>query len=51
MSFKILLVEDDFDLNETIKEYLEEYYEVHSVFDGEEALKCSYEKKIRFNNS
>ncbi len=45
MSFKILLVEDDFDLNETIKEYLEEYYEVHSVFDGEEALKCTYEKK------
>jgi len=44
MSFRILLVEDDFDLNETIKEYLENFYEVESVFDGEEALNKIYEK-------
>jgi len=42
MSFRILLVEDDFDLNETIEEYLENFYEVESVFDGEEALKKIY---------
>lgn len=44
MGFKILLVEDDFDLNETIKEYLEDFYEVKSVFDGEEATEEAYEK-------
>ncbi|WP_024788256.1 MULTISPECIES: response regulator transcription factor [unclassified Lebetimonas] len=40
---KILLVEDDIDLNETIKEYLQNFYEIDSVFDGEEALKKAYE--------
>ncbi len=40
---KILLVEDDFDLNETIKEFLENFYDVEVVFDGEEALKKAYE--------
>jgi DNA-binding response OmpR family regulator len=40
---KILLVEDDIDLNETIKEYLQNYYEIESAFDGEEALKKAYE--------
>jgi two-component system OmpR family response regulator len=40
---KILLVEDDIDLNETIKEYLQNYYEIESVFNGEEALKKAYE--------
>jgi DNA-binding response OmpR family regulator len=40
---KILLVEDDIDLNKTIKEYLQNYYEIESVFDGEEALKKAYE--------
>jgi len=44
MSFKILLVEDDIDLNETIKEYLENFYEVTSVFDGVEAINIAYEK-------
>ncbi|GAB6045131.1 two-component system response regulator DccR [Caminibacter profundus] len=41
---KVLLVEDDIDLNETIKEYLEDFFEVTSVFDGEEAIKEAYEK-------
>jgi len=44
MSFKILLVEDDIDLNETVKEYLEDFYEVESVFDGGEVLNRVYEK-------
>ena len=43
MSFKVLLVEDDFDLNETVKEFLENFYEVDVAFDGEEALKKVYE--------
>ncbi len=46
MSFKILLVEDDFDLNETIKEFLENFYDVEVVFDGEEALNKTYEKNF-----
>ena len=46
MSFKILLVEDDFDLNETIKEFLENFYEVDSVFDGEEAINRAYENNF-----
>ncbi|WP_456470312.1 response regulator transcription factor [Caminibacter sp.] len=40
---KVLLVEDDFDLNETVKEYLENFYEVEFVFDGEEAVNRAYE--------
>ena len=40
---KVLLVEDDFDLNETVKEYLENFYELESVFDGEEAVNKAYE--------
>jgi len=44
MSFKILLVEDDIDLNETVKEYLEVFYEIESVFDGIEALNKVYNK-------
>jgi DNA-binding response OmpR family regulator len=32
---KILVVEDDIDLNETIKEYLQNYYEIESAFAGE----------------
>ncbi len=46
MSFKILLVEDDFDLNETIKEFLENFYDIDIAFDGEEALKKAYEEKF-----
>ncbi len=41
---KLLLVEDDIDLNETIKEYLENFYEVVTLFDGEEAINEVYEK-------
>jgi len=43
---KILLVEDDFDLNETVKEFLESFYEVESVFDGEEAINRAYENNF-----
>ena len=43
---KIFLVEDDIYLNETIKEFLENYYEVESVFDGEEAINKAYEKNF-----
>ncbi|EDM23595.1 response regulator transcription factor [Caminibacter mediatlanticus TB-2] len=43
---KILLVEDDIDLNETIKEFLEDKYKVISVFDGEEAVNKAYEEDI-----
>ena len=46
MSFKILLVEDDFDLNETIKEFLENFYEIEVAFDGEEAINKAYEKNF-----
>ena len=43
---RILLVEDDFDLNETIKEFLENFYDVEVVFDGEEALNKAYEENF-----
>ncbi|MEO1927481.1 MAG: response regulator transcription factor [Nautiliaceae bacterium] len=44
MKRKILVVEDDISLNETIKEFLEfSGFEVKSVYDGEEALKEAYE--------
>jgi len=43
---KIFLVEDDIDLNETVKEFLENYYEVESVFDGVEAINKAYEKNF-----
>jgi DNA-binding response OmpR family regulator len=39
----ILIVEDDIDLNETISEYLEKFYNIHTAFDGEEALNKVYE--------
>ena len=41
---KVLLVEDDIDLNETVREFLENFYKVDSVKDGEEALNKAYEK-------
>ncbi len=45
MAQKILLLEDDVTLNETVTEYLEENgYEVLSVYDGEEAMNLMYEK-------
>lgn len=43
---KILLLEDDANLNETVTEFLEEQgYEVVSVFDGFEAQERLYESK------
>ena len=43
---KILLLEDDANLNETVTEFLEEQgYEVLSVFDGFEAQEKLYESK------
>lgn len=44
MKTKLLLLEDDLTLNETIVEYFEEQdYEVVAVYDGEEALSAIYE--------
>jgi len=44
---KILLLEDDANLNETVTEFLEEQgYEVVSVFDGYEAQEKLYETKF-----
>ena len=44
MQGKILLLEDDINLNDTIAEYLEdEGFEVEQVFDGEKALERIYE--------
>lgn len=44
---KILLLEDDANLNETVTEFLEEEgYEVVSVFDGYEAQEKLYETKF-----
>ncbi len=44
---KILLLEDDTLLNEIIEEFLEELgHEVHSTFDGEEALEAVYENSF-----
>ena len=43
---KILLLEDDANLNETVTEFLEEQgYEVVSVYDGHEAQEKLYESK------
>ena len=42
---KILLVEDDIDLNETIKEFLEDKYKIISVFMVKKLL-IKYMKKI-----
>ncbi|NPA11430.1 MAG: response regulator transcription factor [Epsilonproteobacteria bacterium] len=41
---RILVVEDDIDLNETIKDFLQKDYEIISAFDGEEALQKAYEE-------
>jgi len=44
---KLLLLEDESALNETITEYLEEQgYEVVPVFDGEEAEEKLYETSL-----
>ena len=43
---KILLLEDDVNLNETVTEFLEEHgFEVVSVYDGDEAQEKLYESK------
>ncbi len=47
MGSKILLLEDDVTLNETVAEYLEDNgYDVKGVYDGEEALNLMYEKSF-----
>lgn len=47
MKSKILLLEDDANLNETVSEFLEdEGYEVNSVYDGNEAEERLYESKF-----
>ena len=46
MKRKILIVEDDTILNETLKDFLEEFYEVVSVFDGESAVDKAYESNF-----
>ena len=44
MKSKILLLEDDLNLSETVSEYLEDKgFEVVCVYDGEEALISIYE--------
>ena len=42
----ILIVEDDKDLNETLTQFLSDFYEIESVFDGEEAVRLVYEKNF-----
>ena len=45
MRAKILLLEDDLTLNETIEEFLQENdYDVYPVYDGEKAQELMYEK-------
>jgi DNA-binding response OmpR family regulator len=47
MKAKILLLEDDLTLSETVVEFLEEQgFDVTAVYDGEEASDVMYEKKF-----
>ncbi|RBQ32099.1 two-component system response regulator [Arcobacter sp. FW59] len=47
MKSRILLLEDDYNLSETIEEYFEEQgFEVVCVFDGEEAVFKAYEENF-----
>ena len=47
MKTKLLLLEDDLTLNETVVEYLEdEGYEVVSVYDGDDAVSAIYENSF-----
>ena len=47
MNAKVLLMEDDAQLSEIIKEYLEENgYDVKLATDGEEAFDMAYEEKF-----
>ena len=50
MKKKILLLEDDITLNETIVDYLEESnYEVTTLYDGQDAYETIYEKNFDFS--
>ena len=47
MKRKILIVEDDVSLNETVKEFLEfSGFETEGLYDGNSALNIAYEKKF-----
>jgi len=47
MTIKILLLEDDIQLNETVKQFLElKGYEVYEAYDGLKAEEIAYEKNI-----
>ena len=47
MTVKILLLEDDMQLNETVKQFLElKGYEVYEAYDGLKAEEIAYEKHI-----
>ena len=47
MKTKLLLLEDDLTLNETVVEYFEdEGYEIVSVYDGDDALSAIYENSF-----
>ena len=47
MTAKILLLEDDIQLNETVKQFLElKGYEVYEAYDGLKAEEIAYEKHI-----
>jgi len=43
---KILIVEDDKDLNETLSDFLGFYFKVQSSFDGEDCINKVYESKF-----
>jgi len=38
LAMKILIIEDDIDLNKTLQNILSEYYQVSAAYDGEEGL-------------
>ena len=46
MDKKILIVEDDKDLNETLSDFLGFYFKVQSSFDGEDCINKVYESKF-----
>ena len=47
MKSKILLLEDDLNLNETVSDYFDENgFDIVSAYDGEEALSLIYENNF-----
>ena len=47
MTASILLLEDDLQLSDTVKQFLElKGYEVHCAYDGQQAQDIAYEKRI-----